>query len=80
MKKPKGFEMFNPNAGEEYEFAVEGKVPNEYLGQKTPAGSFGPTVTTGGSPETLNKPGEVNIGGVPGSLNKPGGEINIGGN
>jgi len=80
MKKPVGFETFNPNAGEEYEFAVEGKVPSEYLGQKTPAGNFGPTVTTGGSPGTPKAPGEVNIGGAPGSLNKPGGEINIGGN
>jgi hypothetical protein len=79
MKKPQGYNISNPNAGEEYEFAVEGKVPSEFLGQKVSGGKFGPSVTTGGSPGTPKQPGEVNIGGTPGTSSKPGGDVNIGG-
>ena len=76
-----GYEKFNPNRfGDIYTPAVDGKVPSEFLGQKVPEGKYGPTVTTGGSPGTPNKPGEVNVGGKPGSTSKPGGEVNIGGN
>jgi|WetSurMetagenome_2_1015567.scaffolds.fasta_scaffold01185_5 hypothetical protein len=72
--------MKNPNdKDKEYPAAVDGKVPSEYLGQKTPAGKFGPSVTTGGSPGTPKQPGEVNIAGTPGTPSKPGAEINIGG-
>ena len=81
MTKPQGYDKFNPNEyGDIYEPAVEGKVPSEYLGQKVPAGNFGPSVTTGGSPGTPGKPGEVNIGGTASAPSKTGGEVNIGGN
>ena len=78
MAKGKGFDVFS--LYEDYPEPQEGKVPSEFLGQKVPAGSFGSSVTTGGSPGPVKSPGEVNIGGFSGGTSKPGGEVNIGGN
>jgi|YelNatPaOPRAMG01_1025707.scaffolds.fasta_scaffold03973_14 hypothetical protein len=63
---------------DDFPLAEEGKVDG--LPTVVPAGKFGMSVTTIGTPGALNKPGEVSVGGSPETPKKPGGDVNIGGN
>ncbi len=77
MKNSKDYKVFNLYE-DDYPPAADGKVEST-VSQVSP-GSFGPSVTTGGLPGAISKPGEMNIGGSPETPRIPGGDINIGGN